>query len=177
MPPVTSLDDDGMTSILVLSASRHGATAEIAQAIADELAARGLEVTNARVDEVPPFPTDFDGFVLGSAVYAGHWVSELRHFVDEHRTLLSARPVWLFSSGPLGDMTDGVEEPGEVHRFAEELGAKGHKVFEGRLDRDDLNLVERAAVRFVHAPYGDFRDWEDIRTWADEIAAAFQPAA
>lgn len=165
-----------MTTVLVLSASRHGSTAQIGTAIADELTTRGIEVVHADVSEVPPFPTDFDGFVLGSAVYAGHWVAEMRHFIEEHRTLLAAKPTWLFSSGPLGDMTDGVEEPHEVLKFVELLGARGHHVFEGRLDRDDLSLVERAAVRFVHAPYGDFRDWADIRTWADEVAAAFQPA-
>lgn len=141
-----------MTTVLVLSASRHGSTAQIGTAIADELTARGIEVVHADVSEVPPFPTDFDGFVLGSAVYAGHWVAEMRHFIEEHRTLLASKPTWLFSSGPLGDMTDGVEEPHEVLKFVELLGAGTPRLRGAARTGEDLSLVERAAVRFVHTP-------------------------
>jgi hypothetical protein len=44
-------------------------------------------------------------------------------------------------------------------------------VFAGRLDRDDLGPFEKLVAAGVHAPEGDFRDWEDVTTWADEIAA------
>ena len=30
--------------------------------------------------------------------------------------------------------------------------------------------AERALVRGVRAPYGDFRDWDDVSSWAAEIA-------
>jgi hypothetical protein len=29
-------------------------------------------------------------------------------------------------------------------------------------------------TKMVHAPDGDFRDWQAIRSWAHEIAAALQ---
>jgi len=45
----------------------------------------------------------FDAVVLGSAVYAGHWLKPARELVDRSRDALAARPVWLFSSGPIGD--------------------------------------------------------------------------
>jgi menaquinone-dependent protoporphyrinogen oxidase len=52
--------------VLVSAASKYGATSEIAQAVADALAARGLEVT-----VVPPAQAgaieEFDAVVLGSA--------------------------------------------------------------------------------------------------------------
>jgi menaquinone-dependent protoporphyrinogen oxidase len=169
-----------MSSILVVSASRHGSTGQIAQAIADELATHGHEVRHVDVDD-PVSLGEHDAFVLGSAVYAGHWVAHLRRFVEEHRHLLAAKPVWLFSSGPLGNgagdldpvgsaVSTAVTEPVEVEEYARALGARGHRLFRGRLDDHDLNLFERAAVHFVHAPSGDFRDWPEIREWAAEIA-------
>ncbi len=41
-------------------------------------------------------------FVVGSAVYVGHWEKAAVQFVREHETVLADRPTWLFSSGPLG---------------------------------------------------------------------------
>jgi hypothetical protein len=37
--------------------------------------------------------------------------------------------------------------------------------------------VERVAVRAAKSPDGDFRPWDEIRTWAAGIAEALQPAA
>jgi len=159
-----------MSTLLVVSASKHGSTDEIARAIGDEVAKHGVEVRVVDVSDVPD-PIDFDGYVIGSAVYAGRWVGELRRFVEAHRPVLSTHPLWLFSSGPLGDGQTG-EEPAEVAEFAASLGAIDHRVFEGRLMRDELSLFERAAVRFVHAPYGDFRHWDEIQEWAAGVAEA-----
>jgi menaquinone-dependent protoporphyrinogen oxidase len=158
-----------MSTLLVVSASKHGSTAEIAQAIGAEVAKHGVEVTVADIDDLPLL-IDFDGYVLGSAVYAGHWVAELRRFVEVHHHLLSARPLWLFSSGPLGDSSIPAEEPAEVADFARSLGALDHRVFEGRLQHEALNLAERAVIRYMHAPYGDFRHWDEIHDWARGIA-------
>jgi len=160
-----------MTRMLVVAASKHGSTTEIAEAVGDELRRRGVEVTVAEAAHAPTV-LDFDGYVIGSAVYAGHWVGEVSHFVEEHHHLLAARPVWLFSSGPVGEIASGDDRTPEAKAFGDSLAARGHHVFAGKLERDDLSLLERAAVRFVHAPYGDFRNWTEVEHWADEIAAA-----
>jgi menaquinone-dependent protoporphyrinogen oxidase len=55
-------------------------------------------------------------------------------------------------------------------------GARGHRVFPGRLDRDLLSFGERAMVTAMRAPVGDFRDWGAVAAWADEIAAAVTDA-
>ena len=44
----------------------------------------------------------YGAFVIGSAVYAMHWQKDAAQFVRRNRALLAGRPVWLFSSGPLG---------------------------------------------------------------------------
>jgi menaquinone-dependent protoporphyrinogen oxidase len=42
--------------------------------------------------------------------------------------------------------------------------------FAGKLDYGRLNLFQKLFVRFViRGEEGDFRDWDTIRTWADEV--------
>ncbi|MBC8091469.1 MAG: protoporphyrinogen oxidase, partial [Pseudonocardia sp.] len=79
--------------------------------------------------------------------------------------------VWLFSSGPVGDPPQPVDDLAEVTELAASIGARGHRVFAGRLDRADLSFTERLTVRVVHAEPGDFRDHAAIRSWAVEVAA------
>ena len=64
-------------TVLVTAASRHGTTTEIAQALADGLRRRGVDVEVRDPRDV----VDADGHeavVLGSAVYAGRWERDAR---------------------------------------------------------------------------------------------------
>ncbi len=87
--------------VLVTSASKNGSTEEIADAIADELMAYGLDVVCRSTHDTDA--ADVDAVILGSAVYAGRWLRPARHFLkdqsDRHRKL----PFWIFSSGPFGE--------------------------------------------------------------------------
>ncbi|NIP24376.1 MAG: hypothetical protein GWO38_11280 [Phycisphaerae bacterium] len=55
------------------------------------------------------------------------------------------------------------------------VNARGHKVFVGKLDTKDLGLGERLIIRLVKAPTGDFRNWEDVSDWANEIMLTLTP--
>ena len=44
---------------------------------------------------------DWDAVILGSAVYAAYWQKDARLFIERFREDLAARPLWLFSGGPL----------------------------------------------------------------------------
>lgn len=155
--------------VLVTAASKHGATAEIADRIAEVLGRRGLDVAVAPPDRVED-PRDFDALVVGSAVYAGHWLAPARDLVERIGGTLGAMPVWLFSSGPIGDPPKPDEEPIDVADGMEALGARGHVLFAGRLDKSLLGFGERAIVTALRAPEGDFRDWTAIEAWAGSIA-------
>ena len=48
--------------------------------------------------------------------------------------------------------------------------ARSHRVFGGKLERDQLNFGERAVVKVVSAPYGDYRDWPEVTNWVRDIA-------
>ncbi|MGA7226893.1 MAG: flavodoxin domain-containing protein [Acidimicrobiia bacterium] len=155
--------------VLVATASKHGATAEIGQAIGDVLVNEGLEVRELAPEDVAAVD-GFDAVVLGSAVYAGHWMHSAIELAEEFESDLSRRPTWIFSSGPVGDPPKPDEDPVDVGHIRELTRARGHVVFAGKLDKRQLGFGERAIVTAFRAPEGDFRDWEEVRTWATGIA-------
>ncbi|HET8776215.1 MAG TPA: flavodoxin domain-containing protein [Candidatus Limnocylindria bacterium] len=156
---------------LVTVASKHGATGEMGEVIAGILRDAGLAVQSRSPADVTSLD-DVDAVVLGSGVYAGRWIDDARRFAQRHHAELRARPVWLFSSGPIGEPLAPAEESADGLRIARELSARDHRTFAGRIDPDALSWVERTITRMVKAPDGDFRDWEAVRAWADEIASA-----
>ena len=83
---------------------------------------------------------------------------------------IAARPVWLFSSGPIGEPPFPADEPYDVAAVRNLTGATGHRTFPGRLDKQLLSFGERAMITAMRAPVGDFRDWDDVRRWGEEIA-------
>src|SRR5687768_17499918 len=88
--------------ILVAVASKHGSTREIAQVIAEELRALGLAADLREAGVV----SDLDGYdaaIVGSAVYMGNWLPEARRLLAREGMWPTTIPVWLFSSGPIGD--------------------------------------------------------------------------
>ena len=164
-------DEDAGTA-----ATKYGATGEIARAIGEVLRGHGLDPT-----VVPPEQVDtvdgYDAVVLGSAVYAGHWLKPARELVARCGDALAARPVWLFSSGPVGDPPKPEEDPVDVAEVLAATRAREHRVFAGKLVRKQLAFPERAIVSALRVPEGDFRDWAEIKRWAAGIAAALQPGS
>jgi menaquinone-dependent protoporphyrinogen oxidase len=158
-------------TVLVTAASRHNGTREIARAIAAGLAGRAIPAeAHAIEDEIDL--GEYGAVVLGSAIYMNRWLPEARRFAQIHASELCMRPVWLFSSGPLGpaDHLIPPSEPADVPVVLRLTRARGHRGFGGRLDMRHLRFDERALVRTIHAPEEDRRDWEAIDHFAGEIA-------
>jgi menaquinone-dependent protoporphyrinogen oxidase len=164
-------------NVLVAYATRLGSTHGIAERVAARLSSHGLTATVEDVESVSDVRR-FDAVVLGSAVYAGSLLDHAVDFADRHREALVGRPVWLFCSGPVGHLATSFDPaaPGEIDDLARLLAARGTRVFAGALDRRTIDrggfgFGERfIARRFV--PEGDYRNWEAIDAWADEIATA-----
>lgn len=162
--------------ILVSAASKHGGTAEIADWIGERLRQEGLDVVVRTPDAVTSLD-DIDAVVLGSGVYAGHWLEPARSLVERLGQGLAARPVWIFSSGPVGEPPKPVDGPvdGETMRLA--TGARAHRLFPGRIDRSTMGIGEKAIVMALRVSDRDDRPRAEIEAWASEIAAALRAYA
>ncbi|HEX2754952.1 MAG TPA: flavodoxin domain-containing protein [Candidatus Limnocylindrales bacterium] len=162
-------------TVLVTVASRHQATLEIGQAIGRALAASGIPTDVVPAEEIDAV-TPYEAVIIGSGVYAGNWLAPARDLIARCAMQLRERPVWLFSSGPMGDPPVPAGEPAGVAALKELIGPRGHRVFPGRLASGDLGFGEKLIVKAVRAPFGDYRDWPAIDAWAVEIAATLRPA-
>jgi menaquinone-dependent protoporphyrinogen oxidase len=156
--------------ILVSAASRHGGTAEVAHAIATALARAGIDVDEQR-PEIVGHLNAYDGVVLGSAVYAGHWLKPAKDLVERTSAQMRARPVWLFSTGPVGFPLKPEGSPVDVAPMLEQSGGLEHRIFGGRLDKGELGFGEKVLVQMTGATEGDYRSWDDIEAWATQIAS------
>jgi menaquinone-dependent protoporphyrinogen oxidase len=159
--------------VLVSAASRHGSTIEVAATIGSVLTAAGLSVHVLAPREVASVD-GFDAAVIGSGIYLGRWLDPARKVLLRNRAGLERIPVWLFSSGPVGDPPQPADEPAEARRLVGLVGAREHRTFPGQVEWRRLGLGEKAMVTVVRAPEGDFRPWDEIEGWAREIAAALE---
>ncbi len=163
---------------LVAFASKHGATAEIAERIGQVLRQAGLPVDVLPVERVGDLAL-YQAVVLGSAVYAGQWRKEAIRFLEAREAELAQRAVWLFSSGPTGEgdpveLMNGWRFPEAQRPIAERIQPRDIAFFHGALVEERLSLAERLIVKGVKAPLGDFRDWEGITSWAVGVADALK---
>lgn len=173
--------------VLIAYASRHGSTAGVAERIAADLTASGLETDAVRAFDVEDV-SQYDAFIVGAAAYMFHWLKDATKFAKRHKDVLAARPLWLFSSGPLGtDVIDADGEdvfessrPKEFDELSEALHPRDVRVFFGAWDPDAPpvgaaeHLMKLAPAAKGAMPAGDFRDWDAIDAWAQEIVTALQ---
>jgi menaquinone-dependent protoporphyrinogen oxidase len=165
-------------TVLVVAESRHGSTEEIAERIADRLREHGIAVDVMRLASVDDLG-QYDAYVVGSGIYLGNWLKEMRRFIEAHADELAQRPTWLFASGSIvGDPPESDDPIALRAGLAEKLVRTTHarelKLFGGKLDNTGLGFMEKMAVRGAHAKEGDYRDWQAIDAWAATIAQALE---
>jgi menaquinone-dependent protoporphyrinogen oxidase len=153
--------------VLVAYATKLGSTAEIAETIAQTLRDSGHRAMAEPARDVTNLD-DWDAVILGSAVYAAHWQRDARRFTERFHDDLKARPLWLFSGGPLDRRLARADQPITPHgaEVTADLGARSHRTFGGRLARDaavDTQVLQTHRL-------GDFRDWQAIVEYGYRIA-------
>lgn len=160
--------------VLVVYASRHGATAGIAARIATRLGDSGASVELRGVDEVETLDA-YEAVVLGAPVYDQSWPPEANAFVARNRDALAARPLWLFSVGSFGDTKRLIgplthKEPKGIAEIRAEIGAREYRVFRGVIQKHQWPFWSRVFFHAFGGRFGDHRDWLTIDAWADRIA-------
>jgi menaquinone-dependent protoporphyrinogen oxidase len=80
-----------------------------------------MGVTPTPVEDVATLE-GFDAVVVGSSIYTGRWLKPAKELVERNAEALRARPVWLFSSGPLGDPPKPEADPADTEPVTEATG-------------------------------------------------------
>lgn len=161
----------GVMKALVVYGSKLGGTEGLAEMIGQALTELQWQVTVRSAAVKQHDLGEYDAVVIGGALYAGRWHKDARRFVRREREALRLSPVWLFSSGPLGESAESAISIGpvaQVVRLMADIGARGHATFGGRLSPDVTGFPARAMAKKMS---GDWRDDEQVRSWAKEITA------
>jgi menaquinone-dependent protoporphyrinogen oxidase len=184
-----------INKILVAYATWAGATHEIADEIAKEIR---FITPSASVDVVPTKEVenigDYDAVILGSSIHASQPIRTLNQFIKKNRSLLENMPVAVFvvCANMWEDTPKARTETSQwiqkvLDKYPEiqpvSLGLFAGAVITDGEDFNNLNIVFRKTIESMRKnlikQYGktDFRDWDAIRTWADEVAESFNQKA
>ncbi|ABN57750.1 MULTISPECIES: flavodoxin domain-containing protein [Methanoculleus] len=157
--------------ILVAYATRYGSTAEVAEAIGDELRKVGAEVDVRPVDEIRDL-SPYRAAVIGSPIYMGKWLPEPQVFIEKNQQRLRTIPVAYFSVGlTVTDRSPEILRKAEASMDAVRMLVNPVEVgiFPGKLESSGLSFTDRTIVKMIRAKTGDFRDWEIVRSWAQAV--------
>jgi menaquinone-dependent protoporphyrinogen oxidase len=157
--------------ILVTYATRAGSTAEVAQAVGQVFCDKGYLVEVMPVKQVRDL-SPYRAVIIGSAIRMGRWLPEAVKFVETHQNTLSGLPtayflVSLFLKDADPEMQKTVQAYVDPVRQILEPSSLG--MFTGKMDPSKLSWLDKQAAKMVKAPVGDFRDWEEIRRWAETL--------
>lgn len=165
-----------MKKIVIAYATRAGSTAETALLIGERFESAGFRVETRDLRQGID-PSLYDGFVIGSAIRAGRWLSEAVRFVASHKERLQEGPTALFlTSLYLKDPT--LENREKVLSFikaqADSVRPLSVGLFPGVMDPSRLGFFAGLIAKAIKAPEGDFRKKEEITLWADQTAERFK---
>jgi len=164
-----------MNKVLVAYASKCGSTGEVAQAIAQELCSQGMTVDVRRVSEVKDV-SEYDAFVVGSAIRMGSWLGEAKKFVEANAAALQAAPTAIFTVHMLN--TDDSEES-KTNRTAYVAPIHAHvqpqseAFFAGKMELSKLSFLDRMLSKMMGAQDEDKRDWDAVKQWANTLTLQF----
>jgi menaquinone-dependent protoporphyrinogen oxidase len=174
-----------MARILVLFASSHGHTRDIAWAIERHLRRRGQAVDLVDVNQAEPDPGEYDLVVLGSRVELGRHARSIRRYIRRHREALGCMPSAFFSVSM--SAADGGQDHSIAGLTAETGWHPGAAVcFAGALPYTRYNPLLRFIMKQISAKAGhttdttrdhDFTDWAAVRAFAERLADAAERTA
>ena len=161
--------------ILVIFAGRTGSTAEVANIINEVLASRGYSVDLKSVKEKPSVE-GYRAIIMGSAIRVGGWLPEMLEFIKTNQKTLKQTPTAIFTVHMLNLGTDNVSQAARKAYTVPvwKMLTPAHEAFfAGKLDPEKLSFGDRLLFRIIAGEkgqkVGDFRDWDQIRNWAQSI--------
>lgn len=159
--------------VLVVYATKHGSTEEVAAELAETLRGHGFDTELREAGEVASID-GFEGVLVGGALYAGRWHRRARSFLREHAEQLRGRPVAVFALGPQDLEPEHVAQSrGQLERAlgrTPDVRPVSIAIFGGAIDPQALHFP------FNRMQPVDARDWDAIHGWGDELARVFAAA-
>ena len=162
--------------VLIAYMSAKGSTAEIAQRINSIIVSKGISTELLPVEQVSDL-SKYSAAIIGSAVHNFEWLPPARSFFHSNSSALSKIPVWAFSVGCPSTMpivfkkvTVQEEEQKLAEDLTRDLKVRGHILFEGKFLKSHFGFVTRTLWSCFGGTYGDFRNWDRVEEWANELA-------
>ena len=166
--------------ILVTYASRAGSTVGVAQAIGAALTNRGAAVDVLPMSDVHHL-ANYRAVIAGSAIRMDNWLPEALEFVQRHQQELAHKPFAAFlvclalsAQGEQRQAKARITAAGYLQPVRKLVPTVSEGLFAGALDLSKLPLHYRllfsVPVLLGLFKEGDYRDWDAIRQWADEVA-------
>ena len=99
---------------------------------------------------------------------------EAHDFMERFKDDLPVGQVWAFSVGMNGVPKHSEQDGTRVGPLLTHVRCRELRTFPGRYKPSLLSLRERSVARLAGVVEGDFRDWDAVDQWADEIVEALQ---
>jgi menaquinone-dependent protoporphyrinogen oxidase len=164
--------------VLVAYFSYCGTTGGVAEAIGQVLCDKGATVDVRQIKDISDV-SPYQAFVIGSAVRSASWWPDAIEFVERNKEELGRKPVAYFLTC-LALYQDTEASRRTARSYMDPvLQAVPHVkpvqmgLFAGSLDYSKLNLLYRMVMKSKMkkqgVPEGDFRDWDTIHSWAEDL--------
>jgi menaquinone-dependent protoporphyrinogen oxidase len=154
----------------ILFSSKHGTTAKVATILAEKLGDENINLINLKTETNPNLDT-YDAVILGTAIYAGNPIKNIKSFAIKNLDKLKSKKVGLFTCG----MDPGKEKQEEQMKasFPESLllQAKTKQYLGGEFIFEDMNFFERFIIKKISKAEKSISliHHENIKKFVDEF--------
>ena len=181
-----------MVRTLIVFGTRYGATTGTSEEIAKVLREEGFDVrvANAKKEKIKNI-SEYDLIVVGSGMQMGKWTSEADDFLKKFQKELRQRKLAIFASTmkTVSEREGKTEDVAQMRKAALEDKVAQHSLhpitlgfFGGVLDYNKMGFLFKRTMGFLKPQLEkdgfketqpglyDLRDWDEIRSWAKELA-------
>ena len=180
--------------VLIAYGTRYGATTSTAEEIAKVLQDEGLEVrvVNLKKEKIKDI-TNYELVIIGSGMKMEMWTSKAKAFLNQFSSELKKKKVAIFVSSGARALMEYKGEHDEIIRITKKyLEDKASKydlnpismtMFGGIWDYNQMGKIYRkfldaerenfipAGIKETEPGVYDSRNWDEIRTWASDLAS------